>query len=119
MIMHDAGPAVCAASQLMSIGGDIKFLRLKQRGVEGLVCDGGIRDMHVVKDYGPLFFGYDKTSNLGTRVGTPYATNDVSTRPPHHSWLAGWLAGWVAGFMLCRAAFGRKFVVDRPCTVSD
>ena len=64
----------------MSIGGDIKFLRLKQRGVEGLVCDGGIRDMHVVKDYGPLFFGYDKTSNLGTRVGTPYATNDVRAK---------------------------------------
>ena len=64
----------------MSIGGDIKFLRLKQRGVEGLVCDGGIRDMHVVKDYGPLFFGYDKTSNLGTRVGTPYATNDVRSK---------------------------------------
>ncbi len=66
----------------MSIGGDIKFLRLKQRGVEGLVCDGGIRDMHVVKDYGPLFFGYDKTSNLGTRVGTPYATNDVRSQCP-------------------------------------
>ena len=32
----------------MSIGGDIKFLRLKQRKVEGLVCDGGVRDMHVV-----------------------------------------------------------------------
>ena len=61
----------------MSVGGDIKFLRLKQNGVDGLVCDGGIRDMHVAKDYGPLFFGYDKTSNLGTRIGTPYATNDV------------------------------------------
>jgi regulator of RNase E activity RraA len=59
----------------MSIGGDIKFLRLKQRGIEGLVCDGGIRDMHVVKDYGIKLFGYDKTSNLGTRVGTPYETN--------------------------------------------
>ena len=62
-------------TKLMSIGGDIKFLRLKQRGVDGLVCDGGIRDMHVVKDYGPMFFGYDKTANLGTRIGTPYATN--------------------------------------------
>ena len=64
-------------TKMMSIGGDIKFLRLKQRGVDGLVCDGGIRDMHTVKDYGPLFFGYDKTANLGTRIGTPYATNDV------------------------------------------
>jgi regulator of RNase E activity RraA len=59
----------------MSIGGDIKFLRLKQRGIEGLVCDGGIRDMHVVKEYGIKLFGYDKTSNLGTRFGTPYETN--------------------------------------------
>ena len=59
----------------MSIGGDIKFLRLKQRGIEGLICDGGIRDMHVVKDYGIKLFGYDKTSNLGTRIGTPYETN--------------------------------------------
>ena len=60
----------------MSIGGDIKFLRLKQRGVDGLVCDGGIRDMHTVKDYGVGMWGLDKTSNLGTRVGTPYSTND-------------------------------------------
>jgi regulator of RNase E activity RraA len=61
----------------MSIGGDIKFLRLKQRGVDGLVCDGGIRDMHTVQDYGVGMWGLDKTSNLGTRVGTPYSTNDT------------------------------------------
>ena len=61
----------------MSIGGDIKFLRLKQRGIDGLVCDGGIRDMHTVKDYGIALYGYDKTSSLGTRVGTPYSTNDA------------------------------------------
>lgn len=61
----------------MSIGGDIKFLRLKQRGIDGLVCDGGIRDMHTVKDYGIGLWGYDKTSSLGTRVGTPYSTNDA------------------------------------------
>ena len=36
------------ASSLMSIGGDIKFLRLKQRGIDGLVCDGGVRDMKSV-----------------------------------------------------------------------
>ena len=64
-------------NKLLSIGGDIKFLRLKQRGVEGLITDGGIRDMHTVKDYGIGIWGYDKTSNLGTRIGTPYSTNDA------------------------------------------
>jgi regulator of RNase E activity RraA len=64
-------------NKLMSIGGDIKFLRLKQRGVDGLVCDGGIRDMHTVKDYGISLWGLGKTSNLGTRIGTPYSTNDT------------------------------------------
>ncbi len=66
-------------SKLMSVGGDIKFLRLKQRQVSGLVCDGGIRDMHVVKDYGPKMFGLDKTSSLGTRIGFPYETNGTVT----------------------------------------
>ena len=64
-------------SKVMSIGGDIKFLRLKQRGVDGLVCDGGIRDMHTVRDYGIGLWGLGQTSNLGTRVGTPYSTNDA------------------------------------------
>ena len=50
-------------TKLMSIGGDIKFLRLKQRGVDGLVCDGGIRDMHTVKDYG---MRYTDTTRLQT-----------------------------------------------------
>ena len=63
-------------SRIMSIGGDIKFLRLKQRKIDGLVCDGGIRDMHTVKNYGIGLWSYGKTSNLGTRVGTPYSTND-------------------------------------------
>lgn len=66
-------------SKLMSIGGDIKFLRLKQRKVEGLVCDGGVRDMHVVGTYGIKIFGYDMTSNLGTTVGVPYETNAAVT----------------------------------------
>lgn len=61
----------------MSIGGDIKFLRLKQRNIDGLVCDGGIRDMHTVQHYGVGLWGYDKTSSLGTRIGTPYSTNDA------------------------------------------
>lgn len=79
-----AGPGDCIVmesmgTKLMSIGGDIKFLRLKQRQVSGLVCDGGVRDMHVVKDYGPRIFGLDKTSSLGTRIGFPYETNGTVT----------------------------------------
>lgn len=66
-------------SKLMSIGGDIKFLRLKQKKVEGLVCDGGVRDMHVVGNYGLKIFGLDMTSNLGTTVGVPYETNGAVT----------------------------------------
>ena len=31
--------------------------------------------MHVVKDYGPAFFGLDQTSNLGTTFGFPFETN--------------------------------------------
>ena len=64
-------------TKVMSIGGDIKFLRLKQRGVDGLITDGGIRDMHTVREYGLGLWGYGKTANLGTRVGTPYSTNDA------------------------------------------
>lgn len=79
-----AGPGDCIVmesmgTKLMSIGGDIKFLRLKQRKVDGLVCDGGVRDMHVVKDYGVKVFGLDKTSSLGTRIGIPYETNGTVT----------------------------------------
>jgi len=50
-------------NKVMSIGGDIKFLRLKQRKIDGLVCDGGIRDMHTVKNYGLGLWSYGKTSN--------------------------------------------------------
>ena len=61
---------------LMSVGGDIKFLRLKQRNVDGLICDGGIRDMDTVKDYGVLFWGLGRTAALGTQFGYPYSAND-------------------------------------------
>ena len=35
-----------------SIGGDIKFYRLYQRGVGGLVTDGAVRDTNTLKEYG-------------------------------------------------------------------
>lgn len=64
-------------STMMSVGGDIKFLRLKQRGVDGLVCDGGIRDMETVKDYGLALWGLGRTAALGTQFGFPYTANDA------------------------------------------
>ena len=54
------------ASSLMSIGGDIKFLRLKQRGSDGLVCDGGVRDMKSVDKYDIRIWGYGRTCLLYT-----------------------------------------------------
>ena len=64
-------------STLMSVGGDIKFLRLKQRGADGLICDGGIRDMDTVKDYGVSLWGLGRTAALGTQFGYPYTANDA------------------------------------------
>ena len=32
--------------------------------------------MHTVKIYGLWLWSYGKTSNLGTKVGTPFSTND-------------------------------------------
>lgn len=64
-------------STLMSVGGDIKFLRLKQRGVDGLICDGGIRDMDTVKEYGLSLWGLGRTAALGTQFGFPYTANDA------------------------------------------
>lgn len=35
-----------------SVGGDIKFLRLKQRNIGGLVTDGSVRDTDEIINYG-------------------------------------------------------------------
>ena len=64
-------------TSLMSVGGDIKFLRLKHRGVDGLICDGGIRDMDTVSEYGVSIWGLDRTAALGTQMGFPYTANDT------------------------------------------
>ena len=43
--MSSVGPAE-------SVGGDIKFLRLKQREIGGLVTDGSVRDTDEIINYG-------------------------------------------------------------------
>ena len=61
-----------------AIGGDMVLLHLKMVGAEGLVTDGGIRDIDVVKDYGykvfagggtpasraPFFVAYDQNVDV-------------------------------------------------------
>jgi NADPH2:quinone reductase len=60
-----------------SIGGDIKFLALKQREVEGLVTDGSVRDMATLGDYGFPVFAAGKTARQGPAYMQPWAVNDV------------------------------------------
>uniref|UniRef100_A0A7S4AI40 4-hydroxy-4-methyl-2-oxoglutarate aldolase n=1 Tax=Pseudo-nitzschia australis TaxID=44445 RepID=A0A7S4AI40_9STRA len=45
LVMSSVGPAE-------SVGGDIKFLRLKQRDIGGLVTDGSVRDTDEIINYG-------------------------------------------------------------------
>lgn len=60
-----------------SIGGDIKFLRLAQREVGGLVTDGSVRDTGVLKEYGFPVFCYSSTAKQGPGVMQPWGVNDV------------------------------------------
>ena len=63
---------------LMSVGGDIKLPPPAQAArVDGLICDGGIRDMNTVKDYGISLWGLGRTAALGTQLGYPYTANDA------------------------------------------
>ena len=60
-----------------SIGGDIKFLRLAQRKVGGLVTDGSVRDTAVLKEYGFPVFCRSSTAKQGPGVMQPWGVNDV------------------------------------------
>ncbi len=66
-----------AVGQWESIGGDIKFLRLSQRKVGGLVTDGSVRDTAVLKEYGFPVFCHSSTAKQGPGVMQPWAVNDV------------------------------------------
>ena len=48
-----------------SVGGDIKFLRLKQRAIGGLVTDGSVRDTDEIINYGFPCFSYSTTARQG------------------------------------------------------
>ena len=60
-----------------SIGGDIKFMRLMQRRVGGLVTDGGVRDSVVLKDYGFPVFSASTTAEQGPADFWPWQVNDA------------------------------------------
>jgi len=60
-----------------SIGGDIKFMRLKQRGVGGLVTDGAVRDSNALKEYGFPVYSASTTAKQGPADFWPWQVNDA------------------------------------------
>ena len=60
-----------------SIGGDIKFLRLKQVAVGGLVTDGSVRDTDELIGYGFPTFSYSTTPKQGPAAMQPWECNGV------------------------------------------
>jgi len=62
-----------------SVGGDIKFLRLKQLNIGGLVTDGSVRDTDEIINYGFPCFSYSTTARQGPAYMQPWKCNDVVT----------------------------------------
>lgn len=60
-----------------SVGGDIKFLRLKQLAIGGLVTDGSVRDTDEILDYGFPCFAYSTTARQGPAAMQPWECNGV------------------------------------------
>jgi|TARA_B100001142_G_scaffold37747_1_gene33016 Entner-Doudoroff aldolase len=60
-----------------SVGGDIKFLRLKQLECRGLVTDGSVRDTGVLREYAFPVFSHSTTPRQGPHVHQPWAANVV------------------------------------------
>ena len=57
------------------IGGDVKLLQLKMVGAEGVVTDGAIRDLELVKEYGLTVFAGERTPAAGAGEVHPYEEN--------------------------------------------
>ena len=60
-----------------SVGGDIKFLRMKQLGAGGLVTDGGVRDSASLKEYGFPVYSASLTAKQGPAEFWPWQVNDA------------------------------------------
>jgi len=60
-----------------SVGGDIKFLRLKQLAIGGLVTDGSVRDTDELLSYGFPVFSYSTTPKQGPAAMQPWECDGV------------------------------------------
>jgi len=60
-----------------SVGGDIKFLRLKQLAIGGLVTDGSVRDTDEILNYGFPCFAHSTTARQGPAAMQPWTCNEV------------------------------------------
>lgn len=59
----------------VSVGGEIVFMRLKQRGAAGLVTDGAVRDATNVVEFGLPVFAGGATPTVGETRIMPYEVN--------------------------------------------
>lgn len=59
----------------VSVGGEIVFMRLKQRGAAGLVTDGAVRDASKVIEFGLPVFAGGATPTVGETRIMPYEVN--------------------------------------------
>jgi regulator of RNase E activity RraA len=59
------------------VGGDIKFLGLKNNRAGGLVTDGALRDTRTLKDYGFPIYCSGPTARQGTPVFVAWGVNEV------------------------------------------
>lgn len=67
---------VSALGPWESIGGDIKFFRLAQRKVGGLVTDGSVRDSGSLKQYGFPVYSFSTTAKQGPALQQPWGVNE-------------------------------------------
>ena len=67
---------VSAVGPWESIGGDIKFFRLAQRNVGGLVTDGSVRDSNTLREYGFPVYSHSTTSKQGPALQQPWGVNE-------------------------------------------
>ena len=70
---------VSALGPWESIGGDIKFFRLAQRKVGGLVTDGSVRDSGSLKQYGFPVYSFSTTAKQGPALQQPWGVNEPIT----------------------------------------